>query len=407
MHASVALTFEGVNLAGAEFGTTGKDSNGLPVPILPGVEGVDYAFPTAQEIAYYAGKGMNTFRLPFLWERLEPDLSIGTFDSAQLASIVDFVSNVMTVTGGTGTVILDPHNFGHYLSRGTGYALGTADVSTEAYAAMWAQLATVFKDNSHVMFGLMNEPAGLPVITTETWFGAAQSAIDAIRGAGAANTILASGNYFTGAWSWSLDIGLGTPNSQVMGGLVDPGVNGSGKNLLYEVHQYYDADYSGTSASIDHSDPVTLFGDFTNWLIATGNKGFLGEFGVAANPLGSTAPQDAITGTLDYLEAHSDVWAGWTYWAGGPLWGDYMFSIEPTNNFTTDAPQMAYLAPYLVVPEPSPTALLGIAALLILAYAAACTARNLTSPISSSSASSATRRKPSVASVSATCRLPS
>jgi len=41
------------------------------------------------------------------------------------------------------------------------------------------------------------------------------------------------------------------------------------------------------------------------------------------------------------------------------------------------------------------------------AYAAACTARNLTSPISSSSASSATRRKPSVASVSATCRLPS
>ena len=30
-----------------------------------------------------------------------------------------------------------------------------------------------------------------------------------------------------------------------------------------------------------------------------------------------------------------------TYWAGGPWWGDYMFSIEPQNG--VDKPQMAIL----------------------------------------------------------------
>ena len=30
-----------------------------------------------------------------------------------------------------------------------------------------------------------------------------------------------------------------------------------------------------------------------------------------------------------------------TYWAGGPWWGDYMFSIEPQNGI--DKPQMAIL----------------------------------------------------------------
>jgi hypothetical protein len=197
-----------------------------------------------------------------------------------------------------------------------------------------------------------------------------------------------------------------------MGGLVDPGVNGSARNIVYEVHQYFDTNYSGTSPDIDHLDVASLFSDFTNWLIATGNKGFLGEFGVSENLDGGTAQQDAVTATLDYLEANSSVWEGWTWWAGGPLWpADYFLNLEPTGlgqpGTPVDAPQMAYLAPYLAVPEPSSGALLFVGALGLILYAAACTARNFTSPISSSSASSATRKNPSVASVSATSRLPS
>ena len=41
------------------------------------------------------------------------------------------------------------------------------------------------------------------------------------------------------------------------------------------------------------------------------------------------------------MQQHTNVWQGVTYWAGGPWWGDYMFSIEPQNG--VDKPQMAIL----------------------------------------------------------------
>jgi hypothetical protein len=34
---------------------------------------------------------------------------------------------------------------------------------------------------------------------------------------------------------------------------------------------------------------------------------------------------------MTYMEANSDVWLGWTWWAAGPWWGEYMFTAEPTN----------------------------------------------------------------------------
>jgi endoglucanase len=45
------------------------------------------------------------------------------------------------------------------------------------------------------------------------------------------------------------------------------------------------------------------------------------------------------------MDAHADVWQGATYWAGGPWWGDYMYSIEPINGH--DRPQMDILQHYL------------------------------------------------------------
>jgi endoglucanase len=50
-----------VNLAGADFG----EGN------LPGTFDVDYTYPTFEEVDYFVGKGMNVFRIPFRWERLQ------------------------------------------------------------------------------------------------------------------------------------------------------------------------------------------------------------------------------------------------------------------------------------------------------------------------------------------------
>ena len=69
--------------------------------------------------------------------------------------------------------------------------------------------------------------------------------------------------------------------------------------------------------------------------------GFLGEFAGAQN---STC-QAAVAGLLGHIDANRDVWMGWSWWAGGPWWGSYMFTLEPTSG--TDAPQLAWLLPHL------------------------------------------------------------
>jgi aryl-phospho-beta-D-glucosidase BglC (GH1 family) len=123
--------------------------------------------------------------------------------------------------------------------------------------------------------------------------------------------------------------------------------------------------------------------DFTNWLITNNRKAFLGEFAVANSSIGNASNQigdEAIQNMLDYMVANSEVWTGFTWWAGGPQWGDYMFTIEPTNIGTgsqADRPSMTLLQPYFAgdsaeysartaqwlssgaaVPEPSTWALL-------------------------------------------------
>ena len=72
---------------------------------------------------------------------------------------------------------------------------------------------------------------------------------------------------------------------------------------------------------------------------------------------------------LGYLDANSDVWMGWTFWSGGPWWGEYMFTLEPKNlgqADETDRPQLAVMQPHLL-PEPASALVPGVAALALLA----------------------------------------
>jgi hypothetical protein len=79
----------------------------------------------------------------------------------------------------------------------------------------------------------------------------------------------------------------------------------------------------------------------TQWAESTGNHLFLGEVGVATDQTSLTA----LNLMLSYMKQHADAWQAVTYWAGGPWWGDYMFSIEPQNG--VDKPQMAILVNHL------------------------------------------------------------
>jgi endoglucanase len=305
----------GVNLSVAEFGEKA----------LPGVYDKDYAYPTLAEVDYFKSKKMNTLRVPFLWERLQPTLN-QAFNATELKYLTDFIN---AATQKDMKVIVDPHNYARY----RGKLIGSSEVPVAAFADFWTRLANTFKNNSRVVFGLVNEPHTMP---TEDWLTAANAAAQAIRATGATNLILVPGNSWTGAHSWA-DNWYGTPNATVMLNFVDPG-----NNYAFEVHQYFDADNSGTVATCSTTKGSEKLVKFTAWLASNNKKGFLGEFAGANNTTCQQAVQDALT----YINNNSNYWIGWTWWAAGPWWGNYMYSIEPPTG-GGDAPQMSWLTPYL------------------------------------------------------------
>jgi endoglucanase len=337
-YAPAILDYRGVNLCGAEFGVwTDTDHDGMDDHFpenVPGIHGTHYRYPDAAAEAYFLFNGLLTVRLPFRWERLQPSLSAG-FDAAELARLR---AAVASITAQGGRVILDARNFARYY----GDAIGSAHVSEADFAAFWGLLAAEFGANDRVIFGLMNEPHSIRV---EAWLSAANAAIQAIRGAGAANLILVPGINWTGAFSWYDDYGYGT-NAATMQGVVD-----QAGNFAFDVHLYFDADNSGTSDEVlsPTIGPERL-ADFVAWCRQHGVRAFLGEVGAPESEAGLLS----LRNTLHYLEQRaSDVFLGWTYWTAAPHpdWATGLrFNILPENPADPDPddrPQMAVLREYL------------------------------------------------------------
>jgi endoglucanase len=305
----------GVNLAGAEFGSN-----------VPGVFGTDYTYPTHAEIDYYAAKGMGVIRLPFLWERVQRS-EFAALDATELGRLDDVVNYA---TGKGLKIEIEPHNYGY----GFGALIGTAQTPNSAFADLWGKLAGHFQSNSGVIFGLMNEPHDQ---SASAWLGSANAAIAAIRATGASQEILVPGSYWDGAWTW-----VSSDNDTVIGA----GVQDPAHNFAFEVHQYLDADGSGTHpGAVSATIGVERLTAITQWAEATGNRLFLGEVGVTTDQTSLTA----FDGMLTYMQQHTGAWQGVTYWAGGPWWGNYMFSIEPQNG--VDKPQMGILVQHLSAPS--------------------------------------------------------
>jgi endoglucanase len=308
------MPFRGVNLAGGEFGDA-----------LPGTAGVDYEFPNDAEVDYFVSKGMNTFRIGFKWERLQPT-AYGAFVNAYVAKLDALVAHA---TSKNANVILNPHNYARYY----GSTVGSTQVPNAVFADLWSKLATRFKGNAHVMFNLVNEPNTMP---TEQWVSAANAAIAAIRTAKAANTIIVPGNAWTGAHSWYAT-DYGTPNAVAMLNITDPA-----NNTIFEVHQYLDGNSGGEGPDcVSATIGSARLAPFVKWLRDNGKKGFVGEFAGADNPICNAAVTDMLT----YMMASSDVLVGWLWWAAGPMWNDYIFTLEPKNGVAR--PQMALLKPFL------------------------------------------------------------
>lgn len=290
----------GVNLAGAEFGKPGD------------AFGKGYVYPSQSTVEYFAKKGFNTVRLPFLWERLQPKL-YGPLDKAELKRLQEAVK---LIRGQGMKVILDPHNYARY----NGVLIGSDKVPESAFTDFWRKLSALFANQGDVIYGLMNEPYG---ISAQDWLSSANSAIGAIRQTGSKNLILVPGTAWTGAHSW-VDGDYGTPNGSVMAAVTDPQ-----NNFAYEVHQYLDEDYSGKHDDCSKAgEALRAIVQFGDWLHKVHRRGFLGEFAVSALPQ-CQVPLGAIVQTI---EQNQDVWLGWSYWAAGDWWpAEEPLNIQPVN----------------------------------------------------------------------------
>jgi aryl-phospho-beta-D-glucosidase BglC (GH1 family) len=298
----------GVNLAGGEFGK------------VPGVYDRDYAYPGPRQFDYCQAKGLTVVRLPLRWERIQPKL-MDTLDEAELRRLD---AAVKLAAERDLKILLDVHNYARYY----GQVIGTPEVPNEAFADFWQRLAAHYSDEAAVCgLGLMNEPHD----TGGRWPAAAQAAIDAIRKVNRRHAIFVCGDGWSGAHSWK------KINANLL--LNDP----AGK-LVYEAHQYFDRDHSGTyKQSYDDSGAHPLIGverlrPFAEWLREHKVQGFIGEFGV---PDDDPRWLEVLDNFLAAMKAEG---IGGAYWAAGGWWGKYPLSVEPRDG--RDRPQMEVLGFY-------------------------------------------------------------
>ncbi|PNS19619.1 hypothetical protein CAC42_7463 [Sphaceloma murrayae] len=308
------LQFWGINESGAEFGQQS----------LPGLYNKDYTWYDLNAIDTLIARGMNIFRLNLQLERMAQGSLSAPLDKYYLGNLTAQVNHI---TSRGATAHIAPHNYGRYNNA--------VITDAAAFKTFWTNLARPFASNPRVMFDTDNEFHDMDqnlVVRLN------QAAIDGIRAAGATTQyITPEGNAWSGAWSWTSrpDSTTGLTNGQTMGKLKDPS-----NKLIYQMHQYLDADSSGTSTTCVNS---TIFlnrlQDATGWLRANGKKGIIGEFAGGNN----ADCLSALKGGLDFLTKNTDVWTGAMWWAAGPWWGNYIFNMEPTSGtdmYTQVLPQL-------------------------------------------------------------------
>jgi len=227
----------GVTVNGGEFGSpidkrTSRFSNESP-----GIYNTRYHYDRVGTFEFLADRGVGHVRIPFRWERLQPELGgpLAQTEVQRLEGVID------RAAANDLPVILDMHNYGaYYLSDGdlgVRRAIGSQQVSVGDFADVWRRISQRFDNNNGVVaYALMAEPFNMPSAgrrsPAEVWEQASQAAVTAIRDQGDDKLVSVSG------YGWDA--------IQVFTKL-HPGawIDDEADNLLYEVHHYWDGDHSG------------------------------------------------------------------------------------------------------------------------------------------------------------------
>lgn len=117
-------------------------------PPLSSLGGPDGA---AQMAHFVKDDKLNIFRLPVGWQYLTGSNLGGTLNSANLQKYDQLVQACLK-TG--ATCIIDIHNY----ARWNGKIIGQGGPTNDQFVNLWTQIATKYKSQSMIAFGVMNEP---------------------------------------------------------------------------------------------------------------------------------------------------------------------------------------------------------------------------------------------------------
>ncbi|PMD61682.1 glycoside hydrolase family 5 protein [Hyaloscypha bicolor E] len=309
------VSVAGINIAGCEFGT---DSNGNQQPSAAYCPlGPMYNKPDGPgQMSHFASQDkFNVFRLPVGWQYLTNNANVatGTLDPTN-SGAYDFLVQQCLVTG--AYCLIDIHNYARFNNA----IIGQGGPTNEVFAALWASIATTYKSQSKVIFGLMNEPH--EILNISTWRDTVQAAVTAIRNAEATSQIiLLPGNGWTSALSF-----LSDGSGPALATVTNP--DHSTTKLVFDIHKYLDSDSSGTSPECADNYISKAFEPLAQWLRCNGRMALLSETGG-----GSTSScQTYLCQTVAFLNANSDVYLGYIGWAAGAFDLSYQLAETPTNS---------------------------------------------------------------------------
>ncbi len=393
--------FRGVNVSGLEYDGSFLDAL--------------FQHPDVPDIRYFAAQGMNLIRLPIRAEFVfgqqqssnTPSGPIISTDpnpndaglapnNMYLASVYDTVQKYLasgvsvdldlhnymrfcptSPTEGQGNEPTDPANnncsvlianqlaaiWATIMTTPIKLQMGDGSTKTVTFANLAQQYAP--KDSSYstpqLMFGIMNEPfddSPVQPLSTQTVFDNEVAAVKTIRTSAPNNLILLSGNGWDPLHEW-MSSTTQDSTTFTQSALQAAGLDTS--NLVIEVHQYFDYNYSGTHVICNHYDNYQAFlqdmglsdssgnNIFGQWMQQNQMKVMLTEFGGSDDRSTTGDCVQDVKWMLQYMQNNAynssapqnGGFIGWAAWRANRNgnWGSGQF------DFLQQADQTVYGAP--------------------------------------------------------------
>lgn len=330
-----SIRFRGVNLAGGEF--EDDDAEHLAR------NGVFLPFDNDAELFVY--KGMNTFRIPVVWEYM--DLKGVSNYMTKLDSVI------RDLTAKQYDVILDLHNYMRFnpgnvindvintnpdgddvIDIGVG-----SDPLNSPFRELWEDLVRRYR-SPFMIFGLMNEPHDVSFERLNLIIDAGLKGMRS-RGPLISQRILIPGNNWDRLRSWFDRVNGRISNAENFAANW-PRWRDQDGNVMLEIHHYFDEDDSGRYANRSECMDETLFKTqfdvywprFKQWCITNRVPVFVSAFGAPDTIRCSSLITHFLNALHNFTFTKSNGYGvvGWTAWAAGHGWPSaYPLSLAPSG----------------------------------------------------------------------------